>query len=259
MRYYGVCLCAHMGPDNDTSHHACRDLFRQRALANPAADPTVAATESTNALRAQLRRPQQAGMPTPAADGTMSVRGQRPRRSHDLRLRGDGLHGQRDESGLSNEMPTGYAQVAPLMDSDGDGLTDAAEDLKPQPDRRSRRDGSNNRDTGRRRRSRWTGTSVQGTAPGTAVNASGCSCAQITCNNGMPVTGLKRARQAFATRGPAQLQRRQRLHHRQLQTRAPAAFIPISGCTACTTAASATTGTPAPPTCAPPAAVSRPP
>jgi len=28
--------------------------------------------------------------------------------------------GQRDESGLSNEMPTGYAQVAPLMDSDGD-------------------------------------------------------------------------------------------------------------------------------------------
>ena len=96
----------------------------------PSSDPTVAGYRVyERTASGSYGAPQQAGMPTPAADGTMSVAASSLAVRTDYVFAVTAYTASGTESGLSNEMPTGYAQVAPLMDSDGDGLTDAAEDV----------------------------------------------------------------------------------------------------------------------------------
>ena len=94
------------------------------------------------------------------------------------------------ESALSNEVTLGYAQVAALVDSDGDGLNDAEEDQNlngvldagetdpedADTDDDGVGDGSDQ---------------CQSTAGGEAVNASGCSCAQVTGDNGNACDGAE--------------------------------------------------------------------
>lgn len=93
-------------------------------------------------------------------------------------------------SALSNELRLLYRDVASVVDSDGDGLVDAAEDAnlnrlvdagESDPDRPDS-DGDGVRDP--------TDT-CEGTAAGSAVNAAGCSCAQVSCNDGNACNGVE--------------------------------------------------------------------
>lgn len=95
-----------------------------------------------------------------------------------------------DESRPSNLVQLGYAQVASSVDSDGDGLSDAAEDVNLNEARDADETDRNNADSDR------DGVhdaedSCEGTAAGIAVNGSGCSCAQITCTNGNACDGIE--------------------------------------------------------------------
>lgn len=85
------------------------------------------------------------------------------------------------ESAPSNAIAIGYAQVASRIDTDGDGLTDAAEDPNL------------NRAVDAGESSALAGDSdgdgvgdapdqCEGTAAGATVNAAGCLCAQVSCN-----------------------------------------------------------------------------
>ena len=124
-----------------------------------------------------------AGLPAPAIDGTMAavLRGLDVCTAHGVVVtayRADGT-----ESAFSNEITLTYAGVAALLDSDGDGLSNASEDKNlncvvdpgETDPTRADTDGDGVPD-GR--------DACQGTAPGAAVNASGCSCAQVTCDDG---------------------------------------------------------------------------
>ena len=165
--------------------------YSARVRWQPSGDPAVAGYRVyQRTASGSYGAPQPAGMPTPAPDGTMSfvVSG--------LDVRTDYVFAVTDfmasgtESGLSNEMPIGYAQVAPSVDSDGDGLKDATEDVNLNRIVDPGETDPNNPDTD--------GDGVldgldrcQATAPGAAVNSSGCSCAQITCNNGNACDGVE--------------------------------------------------------------------
>jgi hypothetical protein len=93
-------------------------------------------------------------------------------------------------SALSNELQIGYSDVAPLLDSDGDGLTDAAEDVnlnrlvdagESNPDLAdSDADGVGDLED-----------ACEGTVPGDIVGAIGCACAQLTCDDGDVCNGAE--------------------------------------------------------------------
>jgi hypothetical protein len=133
---------------------------------------------------------QDAVTPTPGLDGTLSVLVNSLDVRTDYAFAATAYTGDGSESGRSNELLIGYADVADMMDSDGDGLTDAEEDVNlnrvvdagetdpnnPDTDGDGVRDGSDQ---------------CRGTAAGAAVNSSGCACAQITCDNGNPCDGAE--------------------------------------------------------------------
>jgi hypothetical protein len=93
-------------------------------------------------------------------------------------------------SSTSNELRIGYTDVASVLDSDGDGLTEAEEDLnlnrrvdagESNPDvADSDADGVGDQ-----------ADTCEGTAAGAAVNTAGCSCAQVTCNDGDACNGTE--------------------------------------------------------------------
>ena len=167
---------------------ALTTTYAVRVRWKPVSDATVAGYHVwVRPLSSATATPQNAGLPTPAADGTMSytLGGLDVRTDYAFSVsdyRRDGT-----ESPRSNEVMSGYAQVAPLVDEDGDGLTDAQEDknlnrvvdpgetdsLNPDTDGDGVPDGKD---------------ACQGTARGAAVNAVGCSCAQISCNDGNACT-----------------------------------------------------------------------
>jgi hypothetical protein len=94
------------------------------------------------------------------------------------------------ESAFSNEMPLDYAAVAPFVDSDGDGLSDAAEDQNLNRLVDPGETDPNNPDTdgdgvGDAR------DACQGTARGAAVDVAGCACAQIACDDGNACDGVE--------------------------------------------------------------------
>ena len=134
------------------------------------------------------------GLPSPEAGGMLSSL------VEDLNVRGDYLFGvtalaaEGTESDLSNEMMLGYAQVAGFVDSDGDGLSDAAEDVNlnrvvdpgetdpenPDTDGDGILDGSDR---------------CQGTSFGNAVDELGCQpCATLLVDNLGFQNGRKRHR-----------------------------------------------------------------
>jgi hypothetical protein len=91
---------------------------------------------------------------------------------------------------VSNEMLIGYADVAPLVDSDGDGLTEAEEDLNLN---RTVDAGESNPDL---TDSDADGVgdladACEGTAAGSSISAVGCACAQISCGNGNVCDGVE--------------------------------------------------------------------
>ncbi len=124
-----------------------------------------------------------AGQPAPAADGSRSaqVAGLDGRTDYDVTATAYTSAGL--ESLASNSISIGYAQVAGRIDSDGDGLMDAAED--PNLNRvldagetdalSADSDGDGVGDAS---------DQCQGTAAGATVNAAGCSCAQVACSGG---------------------------------------------------------------------------
>jgi hypothetical protein len=211
----------------------------------PSSDPTVAGYRVyQRTASGSYGAPQQAGMPTPAADGTMSVVASSLDVRTDYVFAVTDYMGSGTESGLSNEMPIGYAQVAPLMDSDGDGLTDAMEDVNlnrivdpgetdpnnPDTDGDGVRDGQDK---------------CQGTAPGPAVNASGCSCAQITCNNGNACDGVETCTAGVCHAGtPLNCDDGNACTTDTCNASTGCAHTAIAGCAACTTASQCNDGNP---------------
>jgi hypothetical protein len=93
-------------------------------------------------------------------------------------------------SPLSNEVRIGYADVAGVLDSDGDGLRDAQEDVNlnrlvdagESDPTRADSDGDGVGDLA---------DTCEGTAAGAAVSIVGCSCAQITCGDGNACNGTE--------------------------------------------------------------------
>jgi hypothetical protein len=171
-----------------TAAAALRTTYAVRVRWKPVSDATVAGYRVwVRPLSSTTATAQNAGLPTPAADGTMSYT------LSSLSVRTDYAFSVSDyrrdgtESPRSNEVTSGYAQVAALVDEDGDGLTDAQEDknlnrvvdpgetdpLNPDTDGDGVPDGKD---------------ACQGTAKGAAVNAAGCSCAQVSCDDGNPCT-----------------------------------------------------------------------
>ena len=130
------------------------------------------------------------GLPSPDAGGTLSSL------VESLNVRGDYFFGvtalaaDQTESDLSNEMMLGYTQVAGFVDSDGDGLSDAEEDqnLNKLVDPGETDPGNPDTDgdgVGDQ------GDQCEGTAGWAAVNAVGCSCAQVVCDNGNACDGVE--------------------------------------------------------------------
>jgi hypothetical protein len=140
---------------------------------------------------------QDVGEPAAGGDGTITVQVTSLDVRTDYAFAVTAYTASASESGLSNELLLGYAQVASLFDSDGDGLTDAQEDLNlnrvvdPGESDPSRLDSDNDGVRDQPDACEWT-------VAGTSVNAAGCSCAQIPgcvpcstasqCGDGDPCT-----------------------------------------------------------------------
>src|SRR5262249_18090593 len=165
------------------AHAAPAATYTARVRWSPSPGPNVAGYRVT--VRPAAGGPAivvDAGLPAAAADGSLStkVSGLDGRTDYVVTATAYASDGQ--ESGASNAIAIGYAQVAGRIDSDGDGLSDAAEDrnlnrivdagetdaLNPDTDGDRVRDGAD---------------LCPSTAAGAGVNASGCSCAQVTCND----------------------------------------------------------------------------
>jgi len=188
--------------------------------------------------------PQQAGMPTSAADETMSfvVSGLDVRTDYVFAV--TAYLGSGVESSLSNEIPIGYAQVAPLVDSDGDGLHDGAEDVNLNRIVDPGETDPNDPDTD--------GDGVpdgpdrcQGTAPGAPVNSSGCSCAQISCNNGNACDGVETCVAGVCQPGaPLNCDDGKPCTSDSCTASTGCVHTPVSGCTACTASSQCNDGNP---------------
>ena len=131
-----------------------------------------------------------AGLPAAASDGSLAavVTGLDGRTDYQVSMTAYDAQGQ--QSAPSNALAIGYAQVAARIDTDGDGLSDAQED--PNLNRvvdpgetdplRSDTDGDGIGDAS---------DHCQATAAGAAVNGMGCSCAQVTCDDGNVCNGVE--------------------------------------------------------------------
>lgn len=100
------------------------------------------------------------GLPAGAADGTLSsvVTGLDPHTEYALAVSATLATGA--ETPPSNIVRIGYAQVASVIDSDGDGVKDAADACPATP-------------------------------AGAAVGATGCTCTQLACDDGNPCNGVE--------------------------------------------------------------------
>src|SRR5262249_52484247 len=132
---------------------------------------------------------QDVGKPAPASDGTLSVQ------LASLDVRSDYVFAVTaytavSESPLSNEIPSGYAQVAALVDSDGDGLKDAAEDVNLNRVVDPGETDPNNPDTDGDGVGDAT-DACKATPAGSAVNANGCAGSQINCSDGNACNGIE--------------------------------------------------------------------
>ena len=127
---------------------------------------------------------------TPASSGgvlSLVVASLDARTDYTFRVRAVGTGGG---SAFSNELRIGYAEVAPVVDSDGDGLKDGQEDAnlnrvvdagESDPTRTdSDSDGVGD-----------LADTCEGTAGGAAVSGVGCSCAQVTCGDGNACNGAE--------------------------------------------------------------------
>ncbi|MFN8543740.1 MAG: fibronectin type III domain-containing protein [Candidatus Binatia bacterium] len=167
---------------------AVADAYSVRVRWRPATDATVTGYKIRVRPVAQTTATvTNAGKPTVAADGTMTytVSGLVVRTDYAFTVTAYRATGV--ESAASNQLQSGYAQVAPLVDSDGDGLTDAVEDANlnrtvdagESDPTRTDTDGDGVGDK----------TDLcEGTATGAAVDTNGCACAQKSCNDGNPCT-----------------------------------------------------------------------
>jgi hypothetical protein len=168
---------------------AARASYAVRARWQPSADAGVIGYRVyTRPAGGTFTRALDAGTPPPASDGTLAgvVRGLDPCTAYGVVVaayRTDGT-----ESAFSNEITLTYARVAPLIDPDGDGLSTAAEDKdldcvvdagETDPNRADT-DGDGIADPR---------DACQGTLAGAPVNGAGCSCAQITCDDGNACNG----------------------------------------------------------------------
>ena len=149
----------------------------------PSTDPSVVSYQVFERSGGSTVGVSQPGTPSVAADGTLSlvVTGLDVRTDYAFAVKAYRADGT--ESEFSNEVGIGYLRVAPFVDSDGDGLTDAQEDgnlnrivdpgeTDPQnPDT----DGDGVGDLA---------DVCQDTPHTEAVDAFGCSCSQISCDDG---------------------------------------------------------------------------
>ncbi len=130
-----------------------------------------------------------AGLPSPAPDGTLlaQMAGLDGRTDYSVWVTAVSPDG---ESVPSNSIAIGYAQVAARIDSDGDGLTDAVEDLDldrtVDPGETDPLSADTDRDGIGDAEDR-----CGGTATGAAVSPDGCACAQIACDDGNPCNGAE--------------------------------------------------------------------
>ncbi len=148
---------------------------------SPSAGTTVAGYRvSVRAVSGASLPVVDAGLPAPGPDGALAAQVQGLDGRTDYAVTVTAYDGGGAESAPSNAIAIGYAQMASRIDSDGDGLTDAAED--PNLNRivdagessalRTDSDGDGVGDAA---------DQCEDTAAGAAVNAAGCSCAQVTC------------------------------------------------------------------------------
>lgn len=159
-------------------------VFAARAQWTPSLDD-----ESVTGYRVYVRpvggtygAPLDAGKPAPAANGTLALT------VNDLDVGTDHVFvvtaytASGLESMFSNETALGYAAVAPFVDSDGDGLSDAAEDRNLNrlldPGETSRYDPDTDGDGVTDDRD-----ACQGSAPGAAADTTGCTCGQLVCGD----------------------------------------------------------------------------
>lgn len=166
--------------------------YTARLRWQPSSDPTVAGYRVYSRLASGSFGPaQDAGKPAPAPDGTVSFQLTNLNVESDYAFAVSVYATGGSESPRSNERTLVYGQVASLVDSDDDGLTDAQEDVnlnrvvdagESNPDvADSDADGIGDApDT------------CEGTAGGAAVNGQGCSCAQIApCGDGNACNGAE--------------------------------------------------------------------
>jgi hypothetical protein len=162
--------------------------YRARVRWQPVSGTTVAS------YRVWLRTPpsttasvREAGLPAAATDGTMTflLDGLDLRTEYVVSVSAKRPDGS--ETPRSNEVSTGYGQAAAVVDSDGDGLTDAAEDVnlngRVDPGEsdplRADSDGDGVRDAQ---------DDCQNTPAGAVRSARGCACGQLSCRDGNPCT-----------------------------------------------------------------------
>jgi hypothetical protein len=161
--------------------------YAARVRWQPSTDPMVVGYDVFKRGLSGAYGAPESGQPVRAGDGTWSlvVSGLDVRTDYAFAVTAS--TGSGAESGLSNEVRILYGQVAPLVDSDDDGLSDAAEDAnmnravdpgETDPDQADT-DGDGIGDAN---------DACQGSARGAAVNGSGCSCAQVTCADADPCT-----------------------------------------------------------------------
>ena len=181
--------------------------------------------------------PQDAGAPATQSDGTLSVQidGLQVRTEYAFAVtsyRSDGA-----ESGLSNELRIGYAQVAPYVDSDGDGLRDGVEDVnlnrlvdagETDPEDADS-DGDGVGDATDR---------CQGTPAGADAGVSGCACTQISCDNGDACDGVEGCAAGECQAGtPPNCSDGNPCTVDACGAASGCTHTPIAGCASCTTAA----------------------
>ncbi len=105
--------------------------------------------------------PYNVGVPPEDEDGTLTavVADLAPRVDYAIAVSAQFSDGS--ETSLSNVLRVAYADVAPLIDSDGDGIKDAADDCPDTP-------------------------------AGATVGPNGCSCDELRCDDGDPCNGVER-------------------------------------------------------------------
>src|SRR4029453_6649574 len=167
----------------------------------PSAGPGVSGYRVTVRARSGGSPPVvDAGLPAPSADGSLATQVSGLRGAPDYAGAVTAYASRGTESLPSNAIAIGYAQVAGRIDTDGDGLTDAAEDPNLNRTVDAGETNTLNADSDGDRVGDAS-DQCQGTAAGATVNAVGCSCAQIACDGSGSTLWPSTAVPARADRG----------------------------------------------------------